>query len=386
MSDPTHDLPLPVLFQRALKLVSDASDLPTVDDATQALVQSALVDLKVVSSRVNALALFSDNEALEDLATRDLVYLLVPYVYCEVAGKIKVDGADARMLILDEIRRHLNAFLSRLTQYGIVTQQDVKLAKASSDIADPAKRREHKINQYKAEKELRNRVKVVCERRKASTTGDELRNDFDLIRSLVAATPSSSNDDDDEDDESLRTTTISLLRLTYAQAASQLQSLEQERALLASAPPPPSPNSAAPNTSTDDEWRLDGPLNRGLPTSGPLLDSSGRPLRPFTILGSSAASERLRLQGQVFRPDHRLPTMSIDEYLEEEKRRGNIISGGGPQSEAALTTSEQLALDAEMDGTLEGEEKSEEKRLEDERWARYTDTHRKGEGNTMNRG
>ena len=41
---------------------------------------------------------------------------------------------------------------------------------------------------------------------------------------------------------------------------------------------------------------------------------------------------------------------------------------------------------AEMDGTLEGEEKAEEKRHEDERWARYTDTHPRGSGNTMNRG
>lgn len=39
-----------------------------------------------------------------------------------------------------------------------------------------------------------------------------------------------------------------------------------------------------------------------------------------------------------------------------------------------------------MDGTLEGEGKAEEKRQEDERWARYTDTHPRGSGNTMNRG
>jgi immunoglobulin-binding protein 1 len=45
-----------------------------------------------------------------------------------------------------------------------------------------------------------------------------------------------------------------------------------------------------------------------------------------------------------------------------------------------------LALAAEMDGTLEGDIKSEEKRKKDEDWAAYTDAHRKGEGNTTNRG
>jgi len=72
--------------------------------------------------------------------------------------------------------------------------------------------------------------------------------------------------------------------------------------------------------------------------------------------------------------------------LEIEQQRGNIITGGGPQSEQELTTSERLALDAENDGTIFGEEKQEEKRQKDESWARYTDTHPKGAGNMMNRG
>ena len=55
-------------------------------------------------------------------------------------------------------------------------------------------------------------------------------------------------------------------------------------------------------------------------------------------------------------------------------------------SEAEPTSSEQLALDAEMDGTKEGGEKDEEKRLKDENWARYTDENPRGAGNTMNRG
>lgn len=78
--------------------------------------------------------------------------------------------------------------------------------------------------------------------------------------------------------------------------------------------------------------------------------------------------------------------MTIDEYLEEERQRGNIIEGGGQASLDQPTTSEQLAMDAEDDGTFFGEQKAEEKRQKDENWAQYTDTHRKGEGNTMNRG
>jgi hypothetical protein len=57
-----------------------------------------------------------------------------------------------------------------------------------------------------------------------------------------------------------------------------------------------------------------------------------------------------------------------------------------PQSETQLTKKELLALAAEMDGTAESEEKSEEKRQEDERWAQFKDKNPRGWGNTMNRG
>ncbi len=43
-------------------------------------------------------------------------------------------------------------------------------------------------------------------------------------------------------------------------------------------------------------------------------------------------------------------------------------------------------MDAEMDGTVEGETKAEEKRLKDENWAGFTDENPRGAGNTMNRG
>ena len=57
-----------------------------------------------------------------------------------------------------------------------------------------------------------------------------------------------------------------------------------------------------------------------------------------------------------------------------------------PASQSAPSSSERLAIDAEMDGTAEGELKAEEKRKKDESWANYTDENPRGAGNTMNRG
>ena len=57
-----------------------------------------------------------------------------------------------------------------------------------------------------------------------------------------------------------------------------------------------------------------------------------------------------------------------------------------PGSENQLTSSEQLQLDSEMDGTADAEEKEEQKRQKDEEWARFADANPRGAGNTMNRG
>ena len=137
------------------------------------------------------------------------------------------------------------------------------------------------------------------------------------------------DDDPDLDDETTRELSILLLRLLFTQAHTSLLTLSQELQLLRSLPSDPTPASdLASAPPRDDTWRLDQP--RGGPDGrGPLMDPQGKPLRPFTILPSRQMVDRTRLQQEVFRPDHRLPTMTIDEYLAEEERRGNIITGGG---------------------------------------------------------
>lgn len=102
--------------------------------------------------------------------------------------------------------------------------------------------------------------------------------------------------------------------------------------ILASAPIQPIQPSSDPRSNRSEEedntWRLDRAPSQAKPKE--LISGGGRVLRPFTILPSTMGlSDRERLRSEVFRADHRLPTMTIDEYLAEEQRRGNIITGGG---------------------------------------------------------
>ncbi|KAF9013998.1 TAP42-like protein [Cyathus striatus] len=387
-------LSLPDLFARSLTTASKAANLLTIEDETQELIKSSLRDLNAIRSHIVGLSLFSPNETLEDISTRDLVYLLVPYVFSEVQGRVRTTERQERMVSLIEAVKYMKDFVSLLETYEVVPEDERKLYfKSSTTIVDPGRRRELKINQYKKQKELRARIDAIRKRSGKKSIEEETPSDFEIIASLLQTLANPISDDDlgSETDEMLRETVLLLLRLNYAQAHTQLESMEQELELLRNAPPSPlnAPvdDFRGKKKETDDEmWKLDAPIPRGGPDGkGPLLDPTGKPLRPFTILPSDAG-ERARLQRQVFGPGYNLPTMSIDEYLQIEQERGNVITGGGPASEQQPTSSEQLAIGAEMDGTLEGEEMEEQKRQKTEKWALYTDENPRGAGNTMNRG
>ena len=66
--------------------------------------------------------------------------------------------------------------------------------------------------------------------------------------------------------------------------------------------------------------------------------------------------------------------MSIDEYLEEEKRRGGVIEGGGEKSGQAPEPDEDDI------------EKADAETMKAREWDEFTEANPKGAGNTLNRG
>lgn len=123
-------------------------------------------------------------------------------------------------------------------------------------------------------------------------------------------------------------------------------------------------------SATGYSQRLDGPMTlHGLGGKGPLLDKSGKPLQPFTL-----TDKRTQLKDGVFRPGHSLPTMSIDEYLEEEKRRGGILDSNTSANGQTVDFDEDN--DAHVDAaTMKARE-----------WDEFVEANPKGAGNTINRG
>lgn len=178
------------------------------------------------------------------------------------------------------------------------------------------------------------------------------------------------------DDDTIRNLYLAEISLSVNRAFSSLDMITQELDILShmrQAPAPSSPPMDQRERTRPDGYseRLDGPMTlAGLgKRGGPLLNSSGKPLQPFTL-----TDKRTQLQQGVFRSGHNLPTMSIDEYLEEERRRGGIIEGGG-NANAPQPEPDEDNIDEVDAATMKARQ-----------WDEFVEANPKGAGNRLNRG
>ncbi|KAI8056650.1 TAP42-like protein [Syncephalis plumigaleata] len=173
-------------------------------------------------------------------------------------------------------------------------------------------------------------------------------------------------DVDADTDELDRSLILALIQLFIQKASEHLQSIQQEKEMLKMIQ-----SREQDNRRKDSDSQLDkrAPSSSIANAKGPLLSTSGQPLRPFVI-----TSQREQMLQGVFRPGWRLPTMSIDEYLEQEQQRGNIIEGGGAESAKKKEINE------------DNEEEVDAKTYKDREWDDFKDDNPRGWGNRKGKG
>lgn len=296
--------------------------------------------------QISARAIFSPNEGAEDIATSSLPFLLVDFYIAELVQRTPGLPAAERVPVLNQARAAYERFLALVDGYGFVTGPYVALLERYRDDAegfavvaasDPAKKRDGKIAAFKAEKQLKDKLATLRRNPRYLEHGDE-----EVVREVYLVN----------------------VAFTIHSAFQALDSLNRELPLVANAPPPSAPTPI--DRDADETSRLDTPF-RGLQNpGGPLLSQKGKPLQPFTLVGSRAE----RAKG-VFRSGHNLPTMSIDEYLDEERRQGNILEGG-EQPKPVVDEDDMEAAD--------------EATYKARAWDEFTDHNPKGSGNTLNMG
>jgi immunoglobulin-binding protein 1 len=110
------------------------------------------------------------------------------------------------------------------------------------------------------------------------------------------------------------------------QSINAIKEIQDEQEMLDFAKLRISTNDTEKDRESKDNVRLDE-KPKLTQYSGPMLSSTGKPLRPFVI--TSEHNKREEIRKGVFKPGHNLPTMSIEEYIDREMERGNFLSGGG---------------------------------------------------------
>jgi immunoglobulin-binding protein 1 len=362
---------------RTLKSVFDDADskravLESRTDTTSTSYREELAiiigEYETILGLSKSLSLFSINETLDDIATSDLPYLLTNYHLAELLSKSPTASPHDRLEVIKSTRAAYESFLTLLDNYGLLKGPYRTLyARYTEDpltfsviaTKDAAARREAKITNFREEKRLRERLAYLRQSPQYLERADE---------------------------EAVRNVYLTHIDFCTHGTFQNLESLAREVDVLSqfTKDNDVASQSTPGNTALDSRFRqreggarnpqeyserLDQPLNNLRYANGPLLSREGKPVRPFTLVKS-----RQEIRKDVFRPGHNLPTMSIDEYLDEEYRRGNIIEGGG---EASFNRPEPNEDDIE---------KADEETMKAREWDEFVEANPKGAGNTLNRG
>ncbi|KAM9227067.1 immunoglobulin-binding protein 1 isoform 2-T2 [Leptosomus discolor] len=292
---------------------------------------------------VAQLDLFSENEELEEIASADLKYLLLPALLG--AMTLKQVDLNRRLEHLESARTHFWRFLKLCRSYGLGSfhlpptsaspsgEKDAgSRSLAGSAAAQPslvtmALSRQAKIERYNQKKELENRLASM--------------------RTFV--------DSGQADEDQIREFYILQIQKWINTSLEEIESIDQEVVILRSRGTAKQ-SSAPPLHSTSRQVRT--------------------PLKPFVLTRNAA-------QAKVFGAGYPgLPTMTVDDWYEQRGRQGVVSGQSAPQRTPGITDEELQKQQQEKK-----EQEDDEEALQKARnWDDWRDTHPRGYGNRQNMG
>ncbi|XP_045674219.1 immunoglobulin-binding protein 1-like [Phyllostomus hastatus] len=332
---------LPELFETIQQLLDEVEEAaePTTSRIIQGKVLKGLDLLKKAAEMLSQLDLFSKNEDLEEIASTDLKYLMVPAF--QGALTMKQVNPSKRLDHLQCAREH---FLNYLTQCQCYHVAEFELPQtknnsaenntASSPKAYPslilmASQRQAKIERYKQRKEVEHRLSAL---RSAVESGQV-------------------------DDEHVREYYLLHLRRWVCISLEEIESIDQEIKILRD-------KDSFGEASTSHSSLQDKP-----------------PMKPFILTRNVA-------QAKVFGAGYpSLASMTVSEWYDQHPRFGAL-----PDQEISKTTSEVKRADQEKEDQDQKEDKEDEYEYDEQTLHQvqqrddWKDTHPRGYGNRQNMG
>ncbi|KFO90166.1 Immunoglobulin-binding protein 1, partial [Buceros rhinoceros silvestris] len=284
----------------------------------------------------------SENEELDEIATADLKYLLLP----ALLGALTLKQVDLsrRLEHLESARAHFWRFLKVCKNYGLgsfhLPPATTSLpgegdagslsprgpAAAQPSLVAMAMSRQAKIERHNQKKELESRLASLRSYVESGQVDEDQIREFDLLQ----------------------------IQQWIHTSLEEIESIDQEMVILRSRGPAKQP-SAPPHG-----------ISRPART----------PLKPFILMRDAA-------QAEVFGAGYPgLPTMTVDDWYEQRRRQG-VVSGQSAPQRTPGPTNEGLQKQQQE----EKEEEDEEEALQKARdWDDWKDTHPRGYGNRQNMG
>ncbi|CAE7645055.1 unnamed protein product [Symbiodinium pilosum] len=297
--------------------------------------------LKTIAHHVMQLKLFSPNEALDDISTTDLKYMLVPFLLGEVAAASR--DMERRGTRLQEALVYWRAFVADCNRLSIGHADDHAVFLHDQEHAshDAAARRDQKIARHKRCQELDAKVNYLFAK-KRECSGDEY---FWGAGSAF-------------DEEMERNLIMLLLRRAIASVPDNVASAEQELPL------------------------LEMMVARGGP--GQEARKSTRSIRKPACVRIQDKAELQRLYREmVFQCPHPLATMSIEEAADLEIQEMQELEAARARRQLEERAREaDRWWDGDRYGTQEDWEET-QKLYKDRDFDEFKDDHPWGSGNKM---
>lgn len=346
------DLPLDLRLARAVSTVTLVTEpwpaLSFLANADQAQLGNALPkdaspaqkaevaieECKSLATAAHASGIISSNEDLEEIATRNLRFLLVPYLAAQALQSWQGTQSE-RLEKLQECSQELQAFFLSMDRLSLLTpsERDRVIDGTPDAIRTPAQKREEKIARFKLEKAAEKRLQFLMERVRTREMGED-------------------------DEEGERECNIVVVKSAIRRALDLQESLSMELEILQYA-------DGLRSRGIDPRERAERTRPRGSPPG-----MNGMP-STFRIV-----SQREEEREKVFRPSHSLPTYTVEEW-------GQIEAEQMARKQREQRENEITAKRAKEEEDSDGDEAVDRETMEARRWDDWKDDHNKGSGNTI---
>ncbi|XP_066152438.1 immunoglobulin-binding protein 1b [Euwallacea fornicatus] len=334
------------VFHEGLELFNKVSNTnePMNSPEVQMDVKKAIANLEQATRLVSLADIFSKNEELEELATNNIQYLLLPALLGFLTAKLT---SRDRKEILDVAEIYLKDFLHRTNDY--------KLSNYKFEMADEGQ--QEKSNTFKTEfEELAYAVNTRATKIQKYKQHKELKNHLESLKKNVE------NEHADEDIK--RQYFLTMLKVFIHDVVDDLESIKMEKPLLE-------------HMAKIKQEGLPKPKRQPPP-----------PLKPIIITKD-------KIQKAVYGAGYpSLPTMTVDEFYEKKIADGLFPDPSKPKPSNSPMNLQQASLAGINLNDEDKEAEDLEKKIEEddaeylERLKardEYRDEHRRGWGNRMNR-